>query len=141
MLQGFREFLRSRQIPFDPASVVNAGIDIEGGVRGFSRLIESGRPVDGLFCVNDLCAIGAIEAAEKNGYATGKNLAVMGIDNIDLSGVSRISLTSIDQPYDTIITMATEALIDCIEQDKPCTVQEKLKPVLVVRDSTAQFNS
>jgi LacI family transcriptional regulator len=136
MLKGFKDYLRTKQIPFDDSRVINAGIDIEGGVKGFNHLMDSGKPFDGLFCVNDLCAIGAMEAAEKDGYETGENLAIMGIDNIDLSGVSRISLTSIDQPYDKIIKMATEALIECIEHDKPCTIQEKLKPVLVVRDST-----
>jgi LacI family transcriptional regulator len=136
MLRGFRDFLRAQQIAFDNSSVFNAGFDIEGGVKGFIHLMDSGKSFDGIFCVNDLCAIGAMEAAEKNGYKTGKNLAIMGIDNIELSSVSRISLTSIDQPYDKIIKMATEALIESIEQDKTCTIKEKLKPILVVRDST-----
>ena len=60
----------------------------------------------------------------------------MGIDNIDLSDVSRISLTSIDQPYDKIIETATEALIESIEQDNVCKIKEKMKPKLVVREST-----
>lgn len=136
MLKGFANYLRTKQIAFDDSSVVNAGFDIEGGIKGFEQLMDSGKPFDGLFCVNDLCAIGAMEAAEEHGYEAGENLAVMGIDNIDLSSVSRISLTSIDQPYDKIIEMATEALIESIEQDKPCTIKEKLKPVLIVRDST-----
>ena len=136
MLNGFADFLRTKQIPFDDSSVVNAGFDIEGGKEGFEHLMDSGKPFDGLFCVNDLCAIGAMEAAEQHGYRAGENLAIMGIDNIDLSSVSRISLTSIDQPYDKIIEMATKALIDSIEQDKPCTIREKLKPVLIVREST-----
>jgi len=136
MLKGFRDFLRSKRIPLNSSSVVNAGFDIEGGVKGFNYLVDSGKSFDGIFCVNDLCAIGAMEAAEKKGYKTGKNLAIMGIDNIELSGISRISLTSIDQPYDEIIKMATEALIESIKLDKSCTIKEKLKPVLVVRDST-----
>ena len=137
MLKGFRDFLRTKKIAFDNSSIINAGIDIGGGVQGFNRLLDSGKSFDGLFCVNDLCAIGAMEAAEKNGYRVGENLAIMGIDNIDLSGVSRISLTSIDQPYDKIIKTATEALIESIEQDRPCTIRHKMKPVLIARDSTA----
>ena len=97
---------------------------------------RSGTQFDGIFCVNDLCAIGAMEAAEKYGFSIGSDLAIMGIDNIELAGVSRISLTSIDQPYDRIIELATKALIDSIEQNKPATIQERLSPVLVVRKST-----
>lgn len=141
MLKGFRDFLQAQRVTFDDSSVINAGFDLEGGVKGFNHLLEAGNSFDGIFCVNDLCAIGAMEAAEKNGYKIGKNLAVMGIDNIELSGVSRISLTSIDQPYDKIIKLATEALIESIEQNKPCTIKERLKPTLVVRDSTKLVNS
>jgi len=141
MLKGFRRFLQSQPVAFDDSSVINAGFDIDGGVKGFKHLLGTRKPFDGIFCVNDLCALGAMEAAEKNGYRIGENLAIMGIDNIELSGISRISLTSISQPYDEIIQLATDALIESIEQGKPCKIKKSLKPILVTRNSTKLSNS
>jgi DNA-binding LacI/PurR family transcriptional regulator len=86
--------------------------------------------------MNDLCALGAIEAAEKAGRRVGKDIAVMGIDNLEMSGVSRISLTSIDKPYDRIIELAARAMISSIEKNMPCIIRKRLKPSLVIRAST-----
>jgi DNA-binding LacI/PurR family transcriptional regulator len=86
--------------------------------------------------VNDLCAFGVIDAAERSGYKVGKDFAIMGVDNLELGGISRISLTSIDQPYDQIIELAAQSLIKSIESSQPCTVHRRLKPTLVVREST-----
>jgi DNA-binding LacI/PurR family transcriptional regulator len=136
LLRGFGRSLRAQQIPFSDSHVINADITIEGGTSGFARMQKTGQPFDGIFCVNDLCAFGVIEAAEKSGRTVGEDLAVMGIDNLEISDVSRISLTSIDQPYDRIIELAARSIIESIECDKPCTIRRRLKPTLVVREST-----
>jgi LacI family transcriptional regulator len=136
LLRGFSRSLRAQGIPFDDCSVVSADITIEGGARGFRSMQATGQPFDGIFCVNDLCALGVIEAAEKDGRRVGKDLAVMGIDNLEISDVSRISLTSIDQPYDRIIELAARSIIESVECDQPCAIRRRLKPTLVVREST-----
>ena len=135
-LRGFARYLHAQGIAFGDSSVINADLTIEGGTQGFLRMLASGQRFDGIFCVNDLCALGAIEAAEKNGYRVGRDIAVMGIDNLEIAGVSRISLTSIDQPYDRIIELATRSIIESIEGEQPCAIRRSLAPTLVVREST-----
>jgi len=137
LLKGFREGLRARGMPFPDSAVINADWTVEGGSAGFTRLLSSGQPFDGIFCVNDLCALGAIDAAERNGFTVGRDVAIMGIDNLEIAGVSRISLTSIDQPYDRIIELAARSLIESIESNQPCAIRKRLKPSLVVRESTS----
>jgi LacI family transcriptional regulator len=136
LLRGFRKRLRQSGVSGLEPAVVLADLTIEGGVQGFENLLAAKVDFDGIFCVNDLCALGVVEAAEKHGYRTGRDLAVMGIDNLEISAVSRISLTSIDQPYDRIIELATRSLIESIEKKEPCRLRRKLKPSLVVRGST-----
>ena len=137
LLRGFSTYLREQGIVFGDSSVVNSDITIEGGIQGFSRLLSSGQRFDGIFCVNDLCALGAIDAAERNGFTVGRDVAIMGIDNLEIAGVSRISLTSIDQPYDRIIELAARSLIESIESNQPRAIRKRLKPSLVVRESTS----
>jgi len=136
LLKGFTECLRERGIPFGPSSVINADITILGGMQGFAHLLDTHRPFDGIFCVNDLCAIGVMEAAEQNGYRVGRDLAVMGIDNLETAGLSRISLTSIDQPYDQIIEAATRSMMRSLESKRPCVIRKRFAPRLVMRAST-----
>jgi DNA-binding LacI/PurR family transcriptional regulator len=66
----------------------------------------------------------------------GRDFAIMGIDNLEIGSISRISLTSIDQPYDCIIELATRSMIESIESNQPCSVHKRLKPSLIVREST-----
>ena len=61
----------------------------------------------------------------------------MGIDNLEIGSIARVSLTSIDQPYDHIIELATRSMIEDIEHKRPCTVRRRLKPTLIVRESTS----
>jgi DNA-binding LacI/PurR family transcriptional regulator len=136
LLKGFREGLRARDMVLGDSAVINADWTIEGGSAGFTRLLSSGLAFDGIFCVNDLSALGVMDAAERAGCRAGTDFAIMGIDNLEIGKLSRISLTSIDQPYDRIIELATRSLIDSIEGNRPCTVRRRLKPTLIVREST-----
>ena len=136
LLKGFKEGLRAKGVRLSDLAVINAVWTIEGGSAGFAELHSSGQPFDGIFCVNDLCAFGVIDAAERTGYKVGKDFAIMGIDNLEIGGISQISLTSIDQPYDHIIEMATHSMIESIENSQPCTIRRRLKPTLIVREST-----
>lgn len=136
LLKGYRQSLRSMGMDLPDSAIINADWTIDGGAAGFAHLVASGQPFDGIFCVNDLCAIGVIDAAERSGYRVGKDFAIMGIDNIEIGSISRISLTSIDQPYDQIIELATRSMIDSIENNRPCAVRKRLTPTLIVRDST-----
>ena len=137
LLKGFREGLHAAGRILPDHAIVNADWTIEGGIAGYTDLLARGQPFDGIFCVNDLCALGVIEAAERSGRRVGRDLAVMGIDNLEMAGVSRISLTSIDQPYDRIIELAARSLIESIERSEQPTIRKRLKPSLVVRQSSS----
>lgn len=136
--EGFLQTLAQRGIDPDAVPVINAGLTIDGGKYGFLRLMKRDANVDGVFCVNDLCAIGVIEAADAQGVRVGPDLAVMGIDNLDISAMSRISLTSIRQPYERIIELAVNSLIDGIETHDAPDVTLAFPPDLVVRRSTCR---
>lgn len=136
LLRGFRGGLRAKGLELHDSAVISADLTIEGGSAGIDRLLASGQPFDGIFCVNDLCALGAIDAAERHHYRVGKDFAIMGIDNLEIGGIARVSLTSIDQPYSRIIEVATLSMIDSIMRNRPCTVRKRFPPTLVVREST-----
>ena len=134
--KGFSSCLKANNVPFPDSAVIDANLTVVGGARGFATLLSTKQRFDSIFCPNDLCALGVIDAAEQHGYRVGQDIAVIGIDNLEISGVSRISLTSIDQPYDRVIELATRSLIANIESAQPLTIRRKCRPSLIVRAST-----
>ena len=137
MQKGFISTARNHGYSIPKQNIVEGGFAIEDGINAFQQLKNQADFVDGIFCISDLAALGVIEAAEKAGHQIGSDLAVMGIDNLDVTRLSRLSLTSISQPYETIATMATNALIEGIENNKKITIRTALEPELGVRGSSA----
>ena len=134
--RGFARTLRRLGVPFGRSHVAHARLSIGEGIRGFGCLRESLPDLDGVLCANDLCALGVMEAADRAGIRVGADLAVMGIDDLDVSRLSRISLTTIREPNATVAEEATRALVHCIERNAAPTIRKTLKPELIVRDSS-----
>lgn len=133
---GFGRALRAAGIPFGEKQVFDSGWTIPDGLATFSEVRLKVPDVDGVLCSNDLCALGVIEAADRAGLRVGQDLGVIGIDNLPVSDVSRVSLTSIRQPDAALAELATRELIAAIEEDRAVTIRKKLKPELIVRNST-----
>ena len=134
--RGFIETLRQRRVPRLRQAVVAGGLTVEDGRAAFHRLRAVESTVDGVFCANDLCALGVLAAADEAGLKVGRDLAVMGIDDLPISCVPRISLTSIRQPSAQIARTAMQVLIDSLERGQPPRLRQTFLPELVVRQST-----
>ncbi|MCL5096106.1 MAG: LacI family transcriptional regulator [Candidatus Omnitrophica bacterium] len=132
----FGRILNERGIEFDAGHVISAGLTIASGLEALMKLWKKDRTVDGIFCANSLCALGVIEAGDRLGIKVGRDLAVMGIDDLDICELSRISLTAIRQLYGQLTEMAATSLIDCLREKRPLTVRLSLKPELIVRESS-----
>ncbi len=69
---------------------------LNAGYETVAKLLESGEKPDGLFCMNDMMAIGAMRALREAGIEIGKEAFVVGFDNILLGQYSATSLGTID---------------------------------------------
>ncbi|HOR26972.1 MAG TPA: LacI family DNA-binding transcriptional regulator [Candidatus Sumerlaeota bacterium] len=134
--EEFARAVRARGLPFEPSQIIRAGLSIEAGQSAFEEALRVCPGVEGIFCVNTLCALGVIEAADRRGVRVGREVAVMGVDDLDICSLSRISLTTIRQPYDQLAELATEYLVGAIENGAAPTMRQSLKPELVARQST-----
>lgn len=108
----------------------------EDGAIAANVLLDAGIEFDGLFCANDLLALGAMAALRARGVRTPEDVAVIGIDDIDEARYASPPLSTIfiDKNW-----MATEAvrLLDKQLSD-PTSEPEKLSVPfrLVARQST-----
>jgi len=134
--KAFFQALREGGIEAEDSSTFYAGLDIEAGRNVMRQVREKIPTVDALLCANSLCAMGAMETAEELGMNIPQDLAVVGIDDLNVCALKNISLTTIRQPFEQMTTVATDILINSIEEGSSPDIRMVLKPELVVRNST-----
>lgn len=97
-LAGYRQALGEATIPFDPALVVPGNGRLDGGERALCLLRGMAGLPTGVFCYNDMTAIGLISAARQVGLWVPGDLAVVGFDDIPLAAHVYPPLTTVAQP-------------------------------------------
>ncbi len=102
------------------------------------NILEDKLPIDGIFAVNDLTAIGAMQTLQKRGVKIPNEVAIVGFSDGRLSGITDPTLTSVDQHGYEMGTMATEMLLKRIlSQNKDYPYETKiLNANLIVRGSS-----
>ncbi|MEO3860627.1 LacI family DNA-binding transcriptional regulator [Acrocarpospora sp. B8E8] len=94
---------------------------------------------DGIFCANDLLAMGVLRVLLQQGVRVPGRVLLIGYDDIEYARASAIPLTSIRQPPYTLGRIAAELLLD--ECDHPTShvhQQIMFQPELIVRESTSR---
>ncbi len=141
MEEGFTNYLTEMNVKYDLFDIFNAGLSISAGIQAFENVKNTKKTYDGFFCMNDLCAIGFMDAAKKNKLTPGKDFAIIGVDNNEFSSLDMISLSSINIPYNLIAKVATEYLIEIIDTSTSNNIEKIIKPELIMRRSTKLFGS
>jgi DNA-binding LacI/PurR family transcriptional regulator len=87
---------------------------------------------------NDSVAIALVEDLERHGRRVPRDVSVVGFDGIAVGALSRIGLTTVAQPHETLARAGLRLLLDRIDGggDAPPR-QVLLDPHLVVRTTTA----
>ena len=132
-LAGFRDGLRAAGLP-EP-HVAGSAYTYEGGAEAAMR-IRADAPFDGVFCANDLCALGAIDALRRAGRRVPDEVRVIGYDDIPAAGWGGYDLTSFDQDVPALVE---EALAMIARMSGPKTALGErvlIPPRLIERGST-----
>jgi len=145
-LKGFLDTLKKHGVELPADYVIQAPrADVDGrpnGAAALNRLRALDPPPDGVFCYNDVVAVGVIAEALRHGIAVPADLAVIGCGNLHYSGEIRVPLSSVDQRSDEIGSRAAKLAIEILDGDRahqPLEYREiSLQPRLVARDSTAR---
>lgn len=81
------------------------------GYATAAAIATSARTVDGLFCFNDLLALGALKGFADHGVRVPDDIAVVGWDDIEEASYSTPTLTSIAPDKQEIATRAVDGLL------------------------------
>ena len=132
-LQGYGEALAAHRIVHDPALVRRAEISVDAATAVTRGLLTLPEPPTALFAVTDAMAIGALRAARERGVRVPEGLAVVGMDDIEMSAYIDPPLTTVRVAKDAMGRFAAEWLIGLIEGDAAGQPAPSLPTELIVR--------
>lgn len=117
-----------------PALTVAAGL---GAGEVVASTPADDRPT-AVFALNDLVALGVLQALTRHGLRVPHDVAIIGYDDIDFAAAAAIPLSSVRQPRADLGRRAAELLLDEIDHPDTHTHQRLVfRPDLVTRESTA----
>jgi LacI family transcriptional regulator, galactose operon repressor len=99
--------------------VAHATVDPAGGAEGMRRLLELDERPTAVFTVNNLVAVGAIEAVRAAGLEVPGDVALVCFDDIEYASRLYPFLTALEQPAETFGTLGTQLLLERIEGRGP----------------------
>jgi LacI family transcriptional regulator len=137
-LSGFRDGLAERYLEADSSLIFDTGIHTKGGAveRLLSEVARKNRPPSAVVAFSDTEAVRLLVECHRRGIQVAGDLAIVGYDNTFLAEISE--LTSVAQPQREIGRIATDMLIDLVEDVEVKTLGVVLEPRLVVRRTTGR---
>jgi len=130
---GFSETLEELGSPVEPGAMITTSFTRDGGYEGMRALLHDGPPVQIVFAVNDVMAVGAMAAARDAGLQVPDDVAVAGFDDIVTLRDITPALSTVRVPLVEIGIAATE-LATAPPADEPRLVH--VSGTVVLRAST-----
>ncbi|WP_375749409.1 LacI family DNA-binding transcriptional regulator [Vibrio sp. HN007] len=97
--RGYQKALKEAGIEFDPRLLLNGELSEEDAIKMARQVLSLAERPTSILCADDTMAHGTIAACEELGYQPGKNIAIAGYGDYELSRFSKPSITSLK--YDT----------------------------------------
>jgi DNA-binding LacI/PurR family transcriptional regulator len=141
---GFLDVLRESGMGVDRSAVPSmyGNHQIEGGRRATIELFEHAPRLTAIFVLNDLMALGALEAVRSIGRRIPEDVSIVGFDDIPFAALANPPLTTVGQPIRQLGEQAADLLLRVIEHgvaqvDASAQPNVLLPNELIVRGSTA----
>ncbi|MEV4642960.1 LacI family DNA-binding transcriptional regulator [Actinoplanes sp. NPDC049548] len=137
-VEGYRQALAEAGLPADPAlEIAVQRLHRADGAEAVRRLLDTGPPVDAIFCFSDQLALGAMQTALRAGLRIPEDLAVAGFDDVEDGRYATPALTTITPDKEAIAREALTCLADRISGDRTAPARRIVVPhALTVRDSS-----
>ncbi|MGG1662408.1 LacI family DNA-binding transcriptional regulator [Brevibacillus sp. NRS-1366] len=140
-MRGYRQALEEAGIAYPSEVEYVSESDVESGKQLAEQILQQKNRPTAIFACNDLLAMGAIQAAREQALSIPRDLSVVGFDNTVWASVTDPPLTTVAQPIRDMGTQVMNLLMQEINGQKRHRQRVVLLPELIVRDSTARYES
>jgi LacI family transcriptional regulator len=139
--KGFQQAMRTLGCSIHSSWITQADFSEAGGYKAVQRLIASGSMPTAIVCASDSMAIGAKNVLEDHGYAIGKDISIIGYDDISALTYIKPGITTIKQNRIEMGKAAAQALLELIDNENAVPQIILIPPDIVVRQSVRDLNS
>jgi DNA-binding LacI/PurR family transcriptional regulator len=136
---GYRAALENAGLPLDDALVVPIQTwDRSNGAAAMAQFLETGRPFDAVFAMNDDLAVGVLRTLQEHGRRVPEDVALIGFDDVDEGRFTFPSLSTVDPGRRQIAELAVDMLLERIAQPYSTVTPRVVAPPfrVVAREST-----
>jgi len=131
---GFLDTFARAGKPVPADLVVHSPFDVEGGRVAAEQLLATQPQLTAVFAVNDFAAIGAMGAIRDAGRRVGRDIALVGYNDVALVAELPVPLTTVRSPMREMGHQAVQLLKRRLDDHDVESV--RLAPKLIVRAST-----
>ena len=133
-LGGYRAALEAAGLAHDPALEIECYLSRRTGGEALTQLVTTGSTPSAIVCGNDMIALSAMEAMQALGLEPGRDIAVIGCDDMPAAATARPPLTTFSQDLDAIGMRMARMMLAKLGGETGM-LQELAESRLVVRES------
>ena len=137
--EGYKQALLNFSLSFEEEHIYQSDLKIETGYRLAEEFCAKTSKPSAMVIVNDLTAIGFMDGCKKHGLQIPEDLSIVSFDNINISSVSGIDLTTIDQHADKMSEHAVQLMLKQLKTSDAKTERIILDPSLIIRKTTGPY--
>lgn len=134
-LRGYCQALVCAGLEVSSELIHRTTADRAGGYAAMQRVLELAPPPTAVFAVNNLTALGAMQAIRERGLEVPEDIALVCFDDVEHLAVLSPFMTVMNQPTERFGVLAAERLLERIASDDDAPRSIVLLPELIVRES------
>lgn len=113
--RGYQRAMNEFNLAIEPGFLQQAEFTLEGGRQAMQNFVTQTHPPTAIFAANSLMAIGAILAAQANGYKVPDDFSIVGYDDIPEASIISPRLTTIGRDLPKIGRQLIDLLFERID--------------------------
>jgi LacI family repressor for deo operon, udp, cdd, tsx, nupC, and nupG len=136
---GYKFAMLEANLQLQGEWLMNTGWNVDRSFSKMSELLERLPKAEwptAVFCASDMLAIPAMRAVVENHGSIPEDIAIVGMDNIDVAQYTTPPLTSVSVPKYEIGRVAAKSIVDYLDGHFPMATKILLPGSLVVRESS-----
>ncbi len=135
-LYGYRDGLAEVGLPFDAELVREGDFEQPTGFQQARTLLSLPEPPTAIIASNDVMAFGVMDAAKAAGLEVGRDISIVGFDDIFMASQVYPTLTTVRQPMAAMGEAALDMLVTLLQGRTVLNPRRELPTELIIRQST-----
>ncbi len=141
-LEGYLSCLKKHQIPIKDNYIYHGTFDQESGYQACKQFMKLQEPPTAILATSSSATLGCIRYFNEQGMKPGKDIGLIGFDDIATLNMIGYPITVIDRPMKEMGEMAYEVLINIVNQKKKNRrIQELILKGKIIKRGSEVYSS